>query len=184
MFRFLISLVLCMAYPCVFAQLNLDRSVVAWNLFKEFVKNATLVYEGATVLDGGTTPFLLKSGLTEYSIYIRQTSLGNWQNQPRIKIECNSNSYYRRIPIEIYDNQKNISPDCTIDNFIALFKNKQLWATKESMEILQSLYDSKRDTIHIQNLRKFIDVLILPDKNIIKKLDNILEDKKLIHNNR
>ena len=63
---------------------------------------------------------------------------------------------------------------------MALFKNKQLWGNIEDIKLLICI--AKEDTIKAKYLRKFLNILNITDKNVIKKLDNIAEDKKLFLN--
>ena len=155
--------------------LNNNEKHTEWESFKTFTTHAWLSYQSCTVLDGGSTLFHLQKGSVKYDIYIRQTSLGNWQNSPRIEIIKNDKE---KTTISIYDNKKNISDDCTIDNFIDLFKNKQLLGTQIDIAFL--IDSAKKKTIQAKYLRKFLSVLNITDKNVIKKLDNNLEDKKLV----
>lgn len=170
-------------YPPVVAQ---AKSVVAWELFKQFIPNAILSYDGSVILDGGTIPFSLKSGLTQYTIYLKQTSIGNWKSSPRISIESESSHYYRSTNIDIYDNTKNpITPDLTIDNFINLFKDKKLYTT--IFHYNGKIFDAndrlneykKMNSVQSNILKKFLNILNITDKKVIKILDNSLEDKKL-----
>ena len=145
----------------LFSQLlNNNEKHTEWESFKTFTTHALLYYQSCTVLDGGSTIFHLQKGSVKYDIYIKQTSLGNWQNSPRIEIIKNDKE---KTTISIYDNKENISDDCTIDNFIDLFKNKQLWGTQIDIAIL--IDSTKKNTIQAKYLRKFLSVLNITDKN-------------------
>ena len=140
----------------MFPTLAGPREYIAWSNFKNFIKNAELYHDGATILDGGSIVVSLRKGTILYKITFVQTHRNYQKGMPLIKISSNSDGFYRSIELNLSEtNNLLIGKDFNVDGFIDAFR-----VSKKSCKNREPLNSaSKRQTKQGEIIERFLSVL-------------------------